>query len=64
MSEMNYPEDLFYFMQVHDDDEAPDGAWQAMLEDAVQFYNEEHGTDYDSLEAFLAYLKWSKTCSP
>ncbi len=54
---MEYPEELFEFMSTFDDSDAPDGAWQAMLEDAVTQYNEQNNTDFDPFEAWLAYCE-------
>lgn len=51
-----FPEELFHFMSEFDDDEAPDGAWQAMLEDSVRRWNRGHGTDYDVNEVLHAYI--------
>lgn len=50
-------QELFGFMSAYDDDDAPDGAWWAMLEDSVTFYNEEHGTTYDPFETVHAYIR-------
>jgi hypothetical protein len=54
---MGYPRELFAFMSTFDDADAPDGAWQAMLEDAVRQYNEANGTDFDPFDAWLAYCE-------
>lgn len=37
-------------------DPMPDGAWWAMLEEAVAGYNREHGTTLDENETVHAYL--------
>lgn len=47
---------IFQYLWHFDDDEAPDGAWQAMIEDGVRQYNEEYGTNYDPFETWLAYV--------
>lgn len=50
---------LFLFMQDFDDNEAPDGAWQAQLEDAVDTFNEAYETNYDPFESWLEYIQWA-----
>ena len=50
-------DELFYFMDAYTDDNAPDGAWQCMLEDAVNFFNKDNGTNYDSFDTFHEYLE-------
>lgn len=57
MKKKRAQQELFDYMELFDDPEAPDGAWQAMLEDAVRQYNEEHGTSYDPYESWLAYTQ-------
>lgn len=47
---------LFGYLSVHDDDDAPDGAWWAKLEDGVRFYNEQHHTNHDPFETVHAYI--------
>lgn len=51
---------LYEYMQDFDDSDAPDGAWQARLEESVTDFNDSHGTNYDPLEFFLNYIKWLK----
>ena len=51
---------LFLFMEFYDDSSASDGAWQAMLKDSVEFFNEENGTDYDPFDSWQEYIQWSK----
>lgn len=51
------PDDLFYFIDAHNDDDASDGAWWAMLENAVTAWNEKHGTNYDENETVHAYIQ-------
>jgi hypothetical protein len=48
---------LFEYMELFDDDDAPDGAWQAILEDAVETFNEANGTNYDPNDAFHDYIE-------
>ncbi len=49
--------ELRAFMATHDDDDAPDGAWWAKLEDSVVFWNETHNTRLDPFETVHAYLR-------
>ncbi len=51
------PEHLFGYLSAHDDDDAPDGAWWAMLEDGVALYNEQYHTNHDPHETVAAYLR-------
>lgn len=53
-----YPLTLMYFLTAHDDADQPDGAWQAIIENAVTFYNEENGTDFDPFDGWMAYNYW------
>lgn len=57
---MKYPEDLLEQMYQADDDDMSDGAWQAMIEGAVNDYNRANKTKFDSFEAWLWYIesKW------
>ncbi len=48
---------LYGHMSVSDDDDAPDGAWWAMLEEAVVRYNEQHNKHYDPFETVHAYIR-------
>jgi len=50
--------DLFHYMQANDDSDLPQGAWQAMLEDAVEAYNNQHGTNFDPYDMFMEYIQW------
>ena len=54
----DYPEELLYFIKCHDDPIAPDGAWWAMMEDAVSLYNKDNGTHFDENDAVHFFLKW------
>lgn len=47
---------LYGYLSAHDDDDAPDGAWWAMLEDGVRSYNEQHHTNHDPHETVHAYI--------
>jgi len=52
--------ELNAFMEAHDNPNASDGAWQAMLEDAVVMYNEQNGTDYDPFDSWMEYIQGSR----
>lgn len=49
-------EELFAFLQAFDNDDAPDGAWQAQIEDGVTFWNEDKKTNLDPFDTFLDYV--------
>ena len=49
--------ELYYFVDAMNDDDLPDGAWWAMLEEGVRNYNSEYGTNYDPHEAVHRYLQ-------
>lgn len=49
-------DDLFYFMDAHDDDEASDSVWWGMLEDSVEMFNADNGTNYDPVESVHKYI--------
>ncbi len=57
------PEELFYTILAADEDanDAPDGAWWAMLEDTVKFWNRDRGTSLDEHETVHQYLQWCKS---
>ena len=50
-------DDLYYFMDAHNDDDAPDGAWWGILENSVTLYNEGAGTCLDPYEMVHAYIE-------
>lgn len=54
---MNLPEELLEQMWASDNDDLPDGAWQAVIEDAVIVYNKQHKTKFDPFEAWLTYIQ-------
>ena len=56
-SEFKLSDELFWFIDAHNDDDLPDGAWFAVLEDAVTYWNKKHGTNFDENEAVHAYLE-------
>ena len=49
--------ELFAYMEAHDDDDAPDGAWWAKLEDAVRSWNTDHSPELDPFDTVHEYLK-------
>lgn len=49
--------DLYEFMASFDDNDAPDGAWQQMLEDSVTQFNEASDTDFDPFDEFINYTQ-------
>jgi len=55
IKEMN--DELFWFIDAHDDDDLSDGAWWAVLEDAVRYWNKEHGTELDENDTVHEYLR-------
>ena len=50
-------QELFYLMAAHDNDDLPDGAWWQVLEDAVYYWNRQHGTCLNLNETVHTYLK-------
>jgi len=52
------PQDLLYMMAAADDDSNSDGAWQGILENTVDMYNDEHDTNFDSFDTFMSYVEW------
>lgn len=54
---MSLPTALFDFLDGWYDDELPDGAWWAMLEEGVVAYNKETGQDIDPNDGVHAYLQ-------
>jgi hypothetical protein len=57
MAEVIDNDHLFAYLSVHDNEDAPDGAWWCMLEDGVRMYNREHGVNLDPLETVHAYIQ-------
>ena len=47
---------LFGYLSGHDEDDAPDGAWWAKLEDGVTFYNEQRHTNHDPFDTVHRYI--------
>lgn len=47
---------LFTYLAAHNDDDAPDGAWWAKLEDGVRFYNEQFCLQLDPFDTVHAYI--------
>jgi hypothetical protein len=54
---MKIPARLIAALDAANNDDLPDGAWFAVLEDTVEFYNEEHGTDFDPNDTVHQYLR-------
>jgi hypothetical protein len=55
LKEDKQKKELFDYMEMFDDPDAPDGAWAAMLMEAVDRFNDDQGTNYDSHSAWLEY---------
>jgi hypothetical protein len=55
--EENGKKHLFMFMESMNDDDLPDGAWEAVLEAAVEQYNELESTNFDPHTMFLEYVR-------
>jgi hypothetical protein len=51
------PDELYYYIDAHDDDELSDAVWFQALEDSVAVYNQEHGTTFDANDAVHAYVE-------
>ena len=49
---------LLDYMEDFNDEDAPDGAWWAMLEDSVVIYNEANKTNFDPFESVHAWINW------
>jgi hypothetical protein len=49
---------MFYAMQAAEDADAPDGAWQAMLEDAAGHFGRANSLSVDTHNAFMDFLEW------
>lgn len=54
---MSKKQECFAAMAAVDDDSASDGAWQAMLEDAVHEFNRQNNTNFDSFDMFIEYVQ-------
>jgi len=50
------PDGLEHFLEALDNDDLPDGAWWACLEEGVSVYNEVEGTKVDPNDGVHAYL--------
>ena len=50
------PDGIEDFLEAWNNDELPDGAWWAMLEEGVTAYNEVEGTRVDPNDGVHAYL--------
>lgn len=47
-------------MDGYDNDSLPDGAWQAMLEIAVEQFNESNDTNYDPFTEWHNWMVWKQ----
>jgi hypothetical protein len=56
MTEFKMNEMLAY-MAAHDDDEMPDGACRAMIEDAAEEWGRSNGILVDGYDAFMTYME-------
>lgn len=45
-------------MEDHDQSDLPEVEWELKLREAVENFNEEYGTKYDSTYEFYAYCNW------
>lgn len=52
---MKFPDSLIKYIETFDDDDLPDGAWQCMIEDSVEMYNEANNTKYNPTDVFIYY---------
>ncbi len=60
---MKHTDELFYYMKAVEDEDAPDGAWWAMLQDAAQHHADNKGLEITEAEAFdavHAYIAWNR----
>jgi hypothetical protein len=48
---------MLAYMAAHDDGDAPDGAWRAMLEEAAEEWGRGNQIPVDGYEAFMAYME-------
>ena len=48
---------LIGFMSAYDNDDLPDGAWQAMLEDGAKAFSKEFEIHIDPYDAFMEYVE-------
>jgi len=48
-------------MDAHNDDDASDGAWWGILEDSVEFFNNDNKTKYDPFESVHEYIQKKAT---
>ncbi len=55
--DMEKNDELYAHIDCMNDDDLPDGAWWAMLEEGVRNYNEANGTNFDPFEGVHAYLR-------
>lgn len=51
---------LFLWMEDHDNSELPEGERRYALEEAVQTFNEENGTEYKPANMVHQYTSWQR----
>jgi hypothetical protein len=49
-------DELYYFVDAHNDDDLSDGAWMQVLKDAVSYWNADHKTNLDEHDTVQEYL--------
>ena len=60
---MRHTDELFYRMLAAENEDAPDGAWWAILQDTARHHAEDRGLEITEAEAFdavQAYITWKK----
>jgi len=53
-------EEFMSYMEAHDNDDLPDGAWFCVLENAGEQFLQEHKPKGDGNDAAHLYLEWSQ----
>lgn len=53
-------EEMFAYMDAWDHPNTPDGAWQAMLEEAAEEWGRANNIEVDGFDAFMEYLEWKQ----
>jgi len=51
---------MYAYMSAMDNDDLPDGAWQACLEDAAKEWGNMNGVEVDTHDAFIGYIEESQ----
>lgn len=52
--------DLYDFLFTMDDDDLPDGAWMAIMEEHTETFNEANGTTFDFYDILEGYGKYKE----